>query len=269
MKANSAVLWVLTIVITLASSVYQRRTGPTKPVRGNVEISNENVKFRLIRTHETGQNAAVRIKVDNSQVSGIYQYKRFKSFDEWTETKMVREGEHLVAYIPEQPPAGKVMYDIWLTDGAEKVKLNKDHVIMRFKGHVPAAYLIPHIVFMLLAMVFSMRAGFEALFRRRNIYLFTLLTLIFLVLGGAIFGPIVQKFAFGDYWTGWPFGTDLTDNKTAVALIFWIVAFIRVYRNRQERGWVIAAAIVLFAIYMIPHSMMGSELDHTVEAIGN
>lgn len=267
MKINSLILWVLTIVLTLGFSVYQRRTGPTKPVRGSVEIASEKIKYRLIRTHETSADAAVRIKVENPDVKGVYKYRRYKSYDQWTESPMVREGDELIAYIPKQPAAGKVMYDIFLEHNYQRTQLNADHIIIRFKDYVPAWALVPHIIFMLFAMIFSMRSGFEAIFKRSKTYLFAWLTVIFLILGGAIFGPIVQKFSFGAYWTGWPFGTDLTDNKTAVALIFWIIALIRLYRNRSERTWVIIASVVLLMVYAIPHSLLGSELDHTAGTI--
>ncbi len=46
--------------------------------------------------------------------------------------------------------------------------------------------------------------------------------MMLLVLGGFLLGPIVQKYAFGAFWTGWPFGEDLTDNKTAVAVLAWL-----------------------------------------------
>lgn len=263
MKANSFILWTLTIILTVVTSVYQRRTGPTKPVRGKVEIAGEIVRYSLIRTHETGMDAPVRIKVENPEITGTYQYRRYKSFDSWNEAPMVREGDYLIAYIPNQPPAGKVMYDIYLEHDFKKTKINDEHVIIRFKGHVPKGILIPHVICMLLAMIFSMRTGFEAIFRRNKTYRLAWLTVIFLFLGGIVFGPFVQKFAFGAYWTGWPFGTDLTDNKTAVAFIFWLIALFRLYRNREERTWVIIASIVLLLVYLIPHSMLGSELDHT------
>jgi len=263
MKANSFILWTLTIIITVASSVHQRLTGPTKPFRGQVEIAGETIRYRLIRTHETGMDAPVRVKVDNPEITGTYKYRRYKSFDLWSEAPMVREGAYLVAYIPDQPPAGKVMYDIYLEHGSKQTKINDEHVIIRFKGHVPDGILIAHIICMLLAMVFSIRTGFEAIFRRSKTYTFAWLTVIFLFLGGMVFGMITQKYAFGAYWTGWPLGTDLTDNKTAVAFIFWLIALFRLYRNRKERTWVIIASIVLFLAYMIPHSLHGSELDHT------
>ena len=34
----------------------------------------------------------------------------------------------------------------------------------------------------------------------------------------------VQKAAFGAYWTGFPFGYDLTDNKTVLMWLAWVLA---------------------------------------------
>ena len=81
--------------------------------------------------------------------------------------------------------------------------------------------------------------------------------------GGMILGPIVQKYAFDAYWTGWPFGHDLTDNKTLIAFIAWIIAYLRLRKNRNNRGWAIAASVILLLVYLIPHSMFGSQLDYS------
>jgi len=79
-----------------------------------------------------------------------------------------------------------------------------------------------------------------------------------------ILGPLVQKFAFGAYWTGVPFGWDLTDNKTLIAMIFWLMASWRVLKGNaeQNRWWVVLAVVVMFIVFLIPHSMMGSELNY-------
>jgi hypothetical protein len=71
----------------------------------------------------------------------------------------------------------------------------------------------------------------------------------------------VQKFAFGDLWTGVPFGWDLTDNKTLIAFIFWIIAVV-MNRKKEKPFYTILAAVVLLLIFSIPHSMFGSELDY-------
>jgi uncharacterized BrkB/YihY/UPF0761 family membrane protein len=89
--------------------------------------------------------------------------------------------------------------------------------------------------------------------------------LTFLAIGGLILGPIVQKYAFDAYWTGWPFGHDLTDNKSLVAFIFWVIALAMLSRNRVRRTWVVVAAVVTLVVFMIPHSMLGSEIDYTKE----
>ena len=85
-------------------------------------------------------------------------------------------------------------------------------------------------------------------------------TIIFLLIGGFILGPVVQKFSFGQFWTGWPLGEDLTDNKVLFALVAYLVAWF--LRKRSYGKWLaIGAALVMMAVYLIPHSMNGSELD--------
>lgn len=259
---NKTLLWILAVLITVSGAYYTRKTGPTKPVTGTVSLVNEEIRYQLIRSYNQPEDAPVKIKVENENISGSIVYKRTPSNDSWTEKELVRSNGYLTAYIPQQPPAGKVMYQIMLKAENEKVKLTENPIVIRFRGDVPAWAMIPHILFMFAAMLLSTRAGLAAIFKEKT-YTFTILTLLTLVAGGLIFGPIVQKFAFGDYWTGWPFGTDLTDNKTALAVLFWAWAMVKVYKNKYHRGWVFVAAVVLLLIYMVPHSLMGSEIDFT------
>ena len=257
-------LWIFALLLTLAAVYYTRLTGPTKPVRGSVELAEETVRFSLIRTFPRPMDAPVRITIPNETVSGYYRYKRTPSHDEWTEAPLVRKNEQLIAYIPQQPAAGKVAYQITLVKGEQEVVLTPEPIVIRFRNDVPAWAMIPHILLMFIAIFFSTRAGLAGVFSEKT-YGLTLVTLITLIAGGLIFGPIVQKFAFGDYWTGWPFGTDLTDNKTLVMFIFWLFAFFKVRKNSYNRWWVLAAAIVTLIAYMIPHSLLGSEIDFTQE----
>lgn len=263
MKKNT-LFWIIAIIITLLSSVYTRMTGPTKPERGQVEIADENIRFRLIRTWDQPSDAPVKIKAENMDIHGYFRYKRYPSFDQWDTLRLDRDDNHLTAYIPEQPAAGKVMYQVVLEKGDDKATLTEEPIFIRFRDAVPAWALTPHIIFMFAAMLFSMRAGLAALAKEKT-YHYALWTIVTLILGGLVFGPIVQKYAFGDWWTGWPFGTDLTDNKTAVSFVFWLIAFFKVRKKPFHRSWVLVAAIVLFIIYLIPHSLLGSEIDWTQE----
>ena len=134
-------------------------------------------------------------------------------------------------------------------------------VIIRFKGSVPGYILAPHVLIMFLAMLFSTLAGFFAIARVQSFKKYGQWALGLLIAGGLILGPLVQKFAFGEYWTGIPFGWDLTDNKLLIALIFWIIA-VFVNRKKEKPLLTALAAGVLLIVYSVPHSLFGSELDY-------
>ena len=55
----------------------------------------------------------------------------------------------------------------------------------------------------------------------------------------------------------------ITNNKTLIALIGWIVAIIAGRGGKPARWWVLGASILLLAVYLIPHSLLGSELDYS------
>ncbi|MDO9512534.1 MAG: hypothetical protein Q7J34_12295 [Bacteroidales bacterium] len=264
---KSTLLWVLAVLLMCFMAVYQRLTGPTHPERGKAVINNTDVKFKLLRSQGGIIDAPVKIKVADTAIRGEVKYRLFNTDSEWVSLMMIREGEFLTAFLPNQPPAGKLEYSVNLYHDIESVSLTEQPVVIRYKGHVPEYILYPHILLMFLAMVFSMRAGLEAMVNGPSAYMQAKFTLIFLIIGGLILGPTVQYFAFGEWWTGWPLGSDLTDNKTAVAVLGWIVAFVKLRKNPKHRTWVIVACLVLLAVYLIPHSMFGSELDYNTGQI--
>ena len=262
-RTKSIMWWVFSLIFMLSVAVYQRMTGPTYPARGSVEIENVKYKYKLLRSSNNDKDARVEIEVTEG-ITGFFKHKRYKSYDVWSVTDMQREGDVLVAYIPKQPAAGKVEYLITLVKNDKVYSLTADPVIIRFKGVVPDFVLVPHVIFMFLAMVFSIRAGIEAIRKGNRLFNQTQSTVIFLFIGGLILGPIVQKYAFDAYWTGWPLGHDLTDNKTIAAFIFWAIALFQVMKKRPKANiWVVVASIVMLAVYLIPHSVLGSEIDYT------
>jgi hypothetical protein len=172
------------------------------------------------------------------------------------------EESGLFADLPQQPPAGKLQYYIEITDSKGSSKISEETpVVIRYKGEVPGFVLLPHILLMFLAMLYSTSAGLMALLKMPSYKRAGMITLILLFLGGMILGPVVQKYAFGDFWTGIPFGWDLTDNKTLIAFIFWLLAVAVNYRKDKPIATAVAA-LVLLMVYSIPHSLFGSELDY-------
>lgn len=263
MKYRSALLWIFCIFFTAFMAYYQRTTGPTYPVRGKVELKGQQIKYKLIRSSDDENGAKVLIKHSDPSLEGTIKFKRLNSSDDWTYVAMQREGDNLVGILPPQPPAGKLEYYVTLTNSGESILLNEEPVIIRYKGKVPDWILIPHILIMFIAMMMSTRTGLEALTRGKKSYSLAWITVVTLFIGGLILGPVMQKYTFGAFWTGWPFGQDLTDNKTLVAWIFWAIALWRLHKNPANRTWPAIAMVVLLLIYLIPHSMFGSELDYT------
>lgn len=259
---RSVIFWILSILLTVGIAYFQRATGPTYPVSGEVQLDGESIEYRFLRSYDVGYDAPVAIALpEGSDIRGYFVWRRYKSYDQWDTVPMELKDDTLWAFVPQQPPAGKVSYNVILSANDERVILEEEPAVLRYKGSVPAAYLIPHILFMFLAMLFSARAGLEAIVKGKGTFRYTILTLITLTIGGMILGPIIQKYAFGAYWTGWPIDNDLTDNKTLFTFIFWVIAAVVQWRNRKRKIWALIAAISLFAVYLIPHSVMGSELD--------
>lgn len=269
-KLKSTLFWILSFLLMAGAAIHQRGTGPTYPVRGKIMVGQDQVKYRLIRTWEGDTDAAVKVKAENPEIEGEYRFKRFRSNDEWSEKlPMVREGDELVAYLPNLPAAGKMTYEIFIGKDGNFSNLTSTPPILRYKGIVPKAVLYPHILIIFLAMMFSTRAGIEAIIKGKNLVVYSMWAVILFGIGGMIFGPIIQKYAFDAYWTGWPFGGDLTDNKSLATFVIWLVAWLQVRKNPNRRGWVIVASVVLIITFLIPHSMLGSEIDFTeVDAQG-
>ena len=258
--------WIFAVLFTIVAAEYQKITGPTYPVNGKVMLNNKSIRYILIRTAENDKDAAISLEIPDESVSAIIQYKRYKSNDTVTSVPMQRNGSKLTFMMPKQPAAGKMMYDIVLKSGTQEVKIgakNDQPVVMRFKGPVPLYILIPHILLMFLGLLFSTRTAIESLINGTRTYKYALFALFLLIPGGLILGPLVQKYAFNAYWTGWPFGGDLTDNKTLVMVLAWVYAVYKLKKDPGNKVWPVTAAIIVLIVYLIPHSMFGSEIDYT------
>jgi hypothetical protein len=247
---NRTVVWICAVILTLGLSAWQRRSGPTYPLSGHLTLKGREVRYRLERSHAGPGGATVSIAVP--EAAGTLHYRLSASGDPWTTVEMPRDGETIAATIPHQPIAGKVDYFVELRGATQSARLGP--VTIRFRGDVPAAILIPHILSMFLGFLFAARAGLAAA-RGEESGRFVLATLVLIGIGGLILGPIVQKIGLGAYWTGWPLGPDLTDNKTLVAWLFWLPA----WRTRR-RGWIAAAAAVTFVVFAIPHSLLSGNV---------
>jgi len=257
---NTRTLWIIAIVVTLTSAVYQRMTGPTYPASGYVVLGGNTIDYRLERSHETTGDQVVEIVAPDLGVAGEMTWRRYPSSDPHQTVPLARRDDALVAALPRQAAGGKLEYQLRLTRGPETVLAPAQPAITRFKDPVSTSVLIPHVLAMFLGMLWSTRAGLAALVGGPTRAL-AWTTLALLGVGGFFFGPWMQHQAFGDYWTGVPFGFDLTDNKTLIAVACWVFAVTRIRKDKPARVVVGAAALVTLVVFAIPHSAWGTEID--------
>ena len=255
--------WTIAVVLTLTSALWQRMSGPTYPIRGSARLAGQDIALRLERSYSITGRQPVIVTVADAGVTGTVEWRRFPTSDPWSTLQMTRQGDRLETAIPPAPEplmpmAGKLEYRVMLAKGGEQVAFPDKPAVTRFKGDVPAWILIPHVAAMFFGMLFATRAAMAALFGGDTRFS-AFLAFGLLVFGGLVLGPVVQKLAFGEYWTGVPFGYDLTDNKTLVAAVAWLPAVIQLRGGTRARAAVVLAAVVTMVVFAIPHSVWGSQ----------
>jgi len=277
-RFTSILLWLLSGLITVACFLYQDKTGPTYPLEGEIDTNLGEVNYTFLRSETIGTDLKVMfLDPLPDGIEGSVQYRRYKSNDDWStipmqagsfefsrrgETEVIQGFGAELPYLKER--AGKYEYFVFVDDGSgDPVSVTGDKPIYaRYKASVPMWALGLHILVIFASMTLAIRTSLEAIFDGNFKWMITA-TIISLLIGAFLLGPLVQWYAFGVWWSGIPFGYDWTDNKVLVELVFWLIA---AYMNRgsnRSRGSVYLAGFVTLLVYFIPHSIFGSEFDYT------
>jgi hypothetical protein len=277
---KSIVLWLAAAALTVACFVFQNRTGPTYPLEGTAETARGPVRFKLLRSEEIGTPLQLMLRDPVPPgVAGQVRWRRYKSHDDWRTTAMkagtfrftrrgnAEEVHGVGASLPSLPErAGKYEFYVDLDDGAGFRSITGERPIYaRYKAAVPGFVLFPHILLVFLSMTLAVRTALAAL-TGGEVRRLLPATIGSLLLGAFLLGPLVQRYAFGVWWSGFPFGYDWTDNKVVVELAAWLLAGAVLLRSRDPkrvRAAVVLALLVTLAVYFIPHSIFGSEYDYT------
>ena len=265
----SWVLWILAVAIMFAAADFQERTGPTKEFKGSFPFAGGEYDFELVRSGNTDSDAPVLVPDAGAGLTGQLFYKRYPTDDPFTPIPMESLAGELQGLLPAQLAAGKLEYYVQLESAEGSIRIPEvETLIIRFKDPVPLGALVPHIIFMFIALLVGVRTALGAAVFPVGLPKLVWTTLGLMTVGGMILGPIVQKFAFGAFWTGWPFGYDLTDNKTLIMWIAWVGVAVVLAKRPSPKDWIprvaiLLAAVVMMTVYLIPHSLRGSELDYS------
>lgn len=276
MRLRSAIAWAVAFLGTWVVLAYQERTGPTHPVAGSLTTPKGQVRYLLPRSQVIRTDLPVVLP--NPVPHGVeawVRYRRYKSHDPWSVAplrpgtfSLSRRGrvsvmDGLGARLPGLAErGGKYEYFVYVRDGETSRSITEDKpVVARFRGSVPGPALWGHVLLMFASLVLALRASLGALLGRPERTLIAA-TVLSLVMGAFVLGPLVQWYAFGVWWSGFPLGTDWTDNKVLVELAVWVAAWLS-NRRKEAKGMVVVAGVVTLAVYLIPHSLFGSEYDYT------
>jgi hypothetical protein len=184
------------------------------------------------------------------------------------------------ADIPEMPKGTRVFYYVTVRDSAgNKVTLPASKVVddkphhMMFKGVVSSALLIAHVGFMFLGLALVLGSMISAVVHlissraKKALHILTLLACVAVFIGGFPLGFIMAHIRFGQAWGGIPVGWDITDNKTLIIFLFYLVAIVLrknatfarpgrdILSERAFAGLALAAGVITFVLYLIPHSI--------------
>lgn len=252
---KTILFWIIAIVSTLSFAYYQRVTGPTYALSGSANFNGKEIKYKLERSHSSSSNYLLEIKTGDPSIRGVLNYKKFNTQNEFTEVIMTGT-DILTAELPAQARLEKLDYHIILFKDDTAVQIPSDKsVTIRFKDDVPIALLILHIIAMFLAMILSFRTGLEFFNKEPKLDKLASWTIVVLFIGGFPLGFAMNGIAFGEMWGGWPFGNDVTDNKTQIAFIAWLISFYFIKKKKNAKLAVLLAALVMIAVYLIPHSV--------------
>jgi len=265
---------VLTIVLLGVSRKMSTRN-PQEIIR---EFDGIKAIHTTITESKLGVMPVVKVILSGNgaeQVSGRLYYTVDNGVEQSTVMNF-SDDRTLVGNLPVGEIGKRLYYRIELTQNGDlKASLAPTDMrgyLLKYKGPVSAFVLIPHILLMFLGVFFSFIAlfyGFDLLLGRNKIKqaaIAVLLSFFCGFIGGVLIGIEVSHEVFGGSgWGGWPVGNDVTDTKTEIFLLFWLITMIFGWAGLSGRElkvsnkvfgtMIIISFVVTLAAFLVPHSI--------------
>jgi len=282
MKSRIIIAFILTLVLLSISRKISERKSEFK----TVDFLGKRIEHTTVTEKIGGGDIDLTAKIVTSESTPNYQIDLLYKISEggYSSLPMISKPENPQTYsakIPSQPKGKRGYYYIKVRDNSgneitlpEEVETENPPFMIKFKGKVSPLILVLHVFSMFAAMFFSWMAFFyawEVMKGRKflnQLGLSSLMALIFVFLGGFPLGFSVAYQTFGQAWGGIPYGWDITDNKTLIILIFWLVLVWllkgTIFKKDENKNltnpkkiaiWAIIFFILTVLVYLIPHSI--------------
>lgn len=263
---------IIAVVLTLIVIVSARRFGPNRPYEVKASSSSFTLSHEAPRGHSGEGPAELGLNVDFAGGKAaditVELLGRIKGEKEWETVEPTREesGTYLFE-IPAKPWGTRYFYKFQgrLADDPPVTLCQEggEPMMVKFKGEVPAWILILHILAMFggfFLLIWSalhalrLAAGGDDEGKAAPLAWWAWAVMF---IGGVPLGFAMNWYAFGVVWEAFPFGRDVTDNKTQIALIIWGIAGLALTLKRSRKSGVFAAvaALLVLALFLIPHSV--------------
>jgi hypothetical protein len=274
MRALKVILAVFMTIVVIISARY---FGPNRRYTAETAGQGISLSHKAPRGH-SGEGPAVlellagfdAAKKPDIRFVLVGQVKDSKGWERLapvsTETDSESSKQKYVFEVPHKAPATRYFYRFEAKAGeGQPLVLEQDGgrpMMVKFKGDVPAWILITHVLAMFggfFLLIWSALHAFKPALGKGDAKSSARLGLwawIVLFIGGLPIGFLMNYYAFDVAWEGFPFGKDVTDNKTQIALILWGIATLGLYIGKGRKAGLLAigTAVIVLAIYLIPHS---------------
>ena len=275
----------LAFLFTILLLAFTRKTTAVRSVPEVVAEQGILIEHNTVPKQVGDEIPVISARVEGaSEVRLVYKIGKDGEYQSVKMSPKPGEENIFAAIIPHHPKSTKAWYfleDATVREGGlVKVTLpERDSgqirpVRLKFRGEVPLYIIIPHIVSIFAAIFFATLTLFSAIELKRgkttlkkSVKLCTV-TLLFLFIGFFPFGWAMNYFAFGVLWEAFPFGRDVTDNKSQIMFVFWLFTLFMVKGTLWGKGetknlvsgrsystLVIVSFVATLLILTIPHSL--------------
>ncbi len=273
------------VIFTLLMLVFTRKTTAVRSVHKMVEQGGILIEHHTVPKQVGEEIPLISARVEgSSEVRLVYKIGMEGEYQSIPMLTKSSEQNVFEASIPLHPKGVKAWYYLEAVspaaEGGVTVTLPEaqsgqvDPIRLKFEGEVPPYVIIAHILCIFGAIFFAVLALFSAIDVSRSketlrqSVKYPVWTLVLLFLGFVPFGIAMNYFAFGVLWEAFPFGWDVTDNKSQIMMLFWLLTLLLTRgslfgkgteRNLiSDRGYsalVIVSFVATMIILAVPHSV--------------
>lgn len=241
------------------------------------------LEHHSITEHRPGGEIAIAATLYASDtIVAILRYRAATGLP-YQEVQMVRSGQLARAVLPADfaKRGDRLHYFLSAHDSSGTLLATipadtSKPLLIKFKGRVAPWLLVAHITAMFGSLFFVLLTAMAAVDLWRGVGRLKVLVrnsamaLYMISIGGFPLGFAVAYQTFGVAWSGVPFGWDVTDNKTLILVLFWLVTVLLGLKRLSRKAGVslpgaashrsllllvFASVLVTLAAYLIPHSM--------------